>query len=71
MITKIYKNYQEFMEDKELLSPMEISIKLRIPYRTVAWWIQNKIMPSYRFGRHVRVHKKDLISWINSCRKEL
>jgi excisionase family DNA binding protein len=56
-------------ENKELLSPLEVANKLGVSYRTVAWWIQEKKIPSYRFGRHIRIYSSELNSWMKNCRQ--
>ena len=57
--------------NKELLSASDVADLLSISYRTVMWWIQEKKIPSYRFGRHERVKRDELLEWIKNCRSEV
>ena len=58
------------LPEKPFFSPRELSEYLDVPYATLAAWRCRGEggPPWYRFGRHVRYRRDDVLGWIEQNR---
>lgn len=52
-----------------LLTRAEAAELLRVPTQTLAnWWSQGKGPRGFKYGRHVRYDKQDVLAWLAAHR---
>ena len=48
----------------EYLSPQQVAIELDVSVRTVYAWMSKRCFPYARLGKHARIRRADLETWI-------
>jgi excisionase family DNA binding protein len=49
----------------EFWTPEEVSMYLRIPQSTIYKLAQDKVLPSFKVGKHWRFRRDAILKWIN------
>lgn len=55
-------------EQRNFLTPREVSDLLRVSTQTVRRWIKEGKLPAYKVGRAWRIEETDLNRWLNGQR---
>ena len=58
----------EKLELEELLTPEEVSEKLKVKLSTIYHWGQRRTIPSVKIGKHLRFRIRDIDRWIKKNR---
>jgi len=59
----------EDCELEGLLTPREVSEKLRVKLSTIYHWVQTRAIPFFKIGRHIRFRVRDLEKWLEKQRR--
>jgi predicted DNA-binding transcriptional regulator AlpA len=55
-------------DDDELLTPVELSAKIKIPVATLSTWRARRQGPrAFRVGGHVRYRRSEVDRWLAEC----
>ena len=55
-------------ELEELLTPEEVSKKLKVKLSTIYHWAQCRTIPFIKIGKHLRFRVRDIARWIEKNR---
>ena len=57
-------------EEKKYLTVHEVAVMLGVKDKTIYYWTKEKRLPSYKFGRLVRIDPDDVARLIEKSRRE-